>query len=103
MANLREVIYQVVSEGQPMTVRQVFYQLVSQGAITKNETEYKSTVVRLLTNMRRTGTLPFGWIADNTRWMRKPRTYSSLEMALQRTAEAYRRSLWNNQPDYVEV
>src|SRR5262249_2856588 len=47
--------------------------------------------------------IPFGWVADNTRWMRKPRTHSSPEMALQRTAEAYRRSLWDNQELYVEV
>ena len=58
-----------------MTVRQVFYRLVTLGAIGKSEPEYKTTVVRLLTEMRLAGEIPFGWIADNTRWMRKPRTY----------------------------
>jgi hypothetical protein len=87
----------------PMTVRQVFYQLVSQGVIAKTEAEYKSTVVRLLAAMRRAGEIPFDWIADNTRWMRKPKTYSDVEQALQRTAEAYRRSLWDNQDVYVEI
>jgi hypothetical protein len=86
-----------------MTVRQVFYQLVSQGVIDKTEGEYRRTVVRLLTDMRRSGEILFGWVADNTRWMRKPRTYSSLEQALSRTAETYRRALWDNQPVYVEV
>lgn len=86
-----------------MTVRQVFYQLVSLGVIDKTEGEYKATVVRLLANMRRAGEIPFGLIADNTRWMRKPTTYSSLEQALQRTAEHYRRSVWDDQDCYVEI
>lgn len=86
-----------------MTVRQAFYQLVSRGAIAKTEAEYKQTVVRLLTEMRRAREIPFGWIADNTRWMRKPTTFDSLEAALQDTVECYRRSLWRDQPAYVEV
>jgi hypothetical protein len=35
--------------------------------------------------------------------MRKPRTHSSLIEALQRTAETYRRAVWDNQDAYVEV
>jgi hypothetical protein len=69
----------------------------------KTEAEYKGTVVRLLTEMRLDGTIPFGWIADNTRWMRKPRTYSDMEAALENTAQTYRRQLWDNQDTYVEV
>ncbi|HEY7425961.1 MAG TPA: hypothetical protein VH682_17155 [Gemmataceae bacterium] len=103
MAKIRQALYDTIARFQPMTVRQVFYQMVSQGVIGKKETEYKATVVRLLTDMRLSGEIPFGWIADNTRWMRKPRTYSSAEQALRRTAEAYRRSLWDNQDVYVEV
>jgi hypothetical protein len=100
---IRDAIRAALEEDNPMTVRQVFYRLVSTGVIAKTEAEYKSTVVRLLGLMRREGAIPFGWIADNTRWMRKPRTYSSLESALRRTAETYRRSLWDNQDVYVEV
>lgn len=93
----------VLVEDHPMTVRQVFYRLVGLGVIVTSEAEYKSTVVRLLGAMRRESEIPFGWIADNTRWMRKPRTYASLTEALQRTAETYRRALWDEQPVYVEV
>lgn len=100
---IKEAIYDALMEDAPMTVRQVFYRLVSTGVIGKTEGEYKSTVVRLLTRMRLSGEIPFSWIADNTRWMRKPRTWSSLESMLQRTAEAYRRDVWDNQDVYVEV
>jgi hypothetical protein len=86
-----------------MTVRQVFYQLVARGVIAKSENEYKNTVCRLLAQMRRDGELPFGWIADSSRWMRKPDTYSSIEQMLQRTQDTYRRSVWDNQDAYVEV
>jgi hypothetical protein len=103
MAKIRQALFETIDAQQPMTVRQVFYQLVSQGIIAKRESEYKATVIRLLTEMRLQKEIPFGWIADNTRWMRKPRTYSSAEQALRRTAEAYRRSLWDNQDVYVEV
>lgn len=100
---VKEAIYNVVDEDKPMTVRQVFYRLVSNGIIPKTEISYKNVVVRLLGLMRREDELPFSWIADNTRWMRKPRTYSSLEGALHHTAQTYRRALWDSQNAYVEI
>jgi hypothetical protein len=47
--------------------------------------------------------LPFSWIADNTRWMRKPHTFTSVDELLHHTALTYRRSVWNDQNCYVEV
>jgi hypothetical protein len=86
-----------------MTVRQLFYRLVSHGIIAKTEAEYKNAVVRLTAELRLGSHVPYGWIADNTRWQRKPRTHSSLEEALRRTAETYRRSVWDDQDAYVEI
>ncbi len=103
MDAIRGAIYGVLVAENPMTVRQVFYQLVGRGAIEKTEAEYKQTVGRLLTDMRRAGEIPFEWIADNTRWMRKPRTYDSLRQMLELTKDTYRRALWNDQPAYVEI
>jgi len=100
---LRYRMYEVLEQDHPMTVRQLFYQMVSRGIIEKTEGAYKNIVVRLLGDMRRDGDIPFGWITDSTRWMRKPRSFSSLEDALNRTAQTYRRALWDSQPDYVEV
>jgi hypothetical protein len=96
-------MFNLIEADHPMTVRQVFYRMVSAGAIDKTETEYKSTIVRLLGDMRRAGELPYGWIADNTRWMRKPVSHSSAEAALRRTADTYRRALWDDQDTYVEI
>lgn len=103
IATIKAAIHDLLAEEAPCTVRQVFYRLVSAGVIGKTEGEYKSTVVRLLGEMRRNHEIEFNWIADNTRWMRKPRSHSSLEAMLKYSAEAYRRSVWDNQNCYVEV
>ncbi len=99
---IREAIYIALDTDHPQTIRQLFYRLTVEGVIAKTEAEYK-TVVRLTGEMRRAGLLPFEWIADSTRWMRKPRTFDSLEAALQITAQTYRRSLWAESSDYVEI
>lgn len=101
--NVRVTIRELLADEHPMTVRQVFYQLVSRGTIDKTEAQYKQTVVRLLAEMRRAGQIPFEWLADNTRWARKPLTYGSLREMLELARETYRRSLWNDQDAHVEV
>lgn len=103
MLDIRRAIYEVVDRYRPMTVRQVFYQLVSRGVIDKTEAEYKGTVGRLLVDMRRSGEINYRWIADNTRWMRKPQTFSGLADMLQRSQRTYRRAIWDDQECYVEV
>lgn len=99
---IKEEIADILEEDNPATVRQVYYRLVSAGVIEKTEQEYKRTV-RLLTAMRHDEEVPMEWIADYTRWMRKPRTFESGEDALRSTAQLYRRALWSSQPVYVEV
>lgn len=103
IAELKRALYEIIEEMRPMTVRQVFYQAVSRGLIPKSEDEYKRTVVRLLTNMRKDRELPWHWLADNTRWMRKPDSYDSLDHMLEESHSLYRRALWNDQEAYVEI
>jgi len=103
MDAIRDAIYGLASHEHPMTVRQIFYRLVSEGLVGKTEAEYKSTVCRLCSEMRLGGDLPFHWIADNSRWMRKPQSYSGLHSMLAITKSAYRRDLWTSQPEYVEI
>ena len=100
---IRGYLYATLAADNPMTVRQIFYRMVSLGAIAKTEGEHKNTVVRLLGQMRREKVIPFDWLSDSTRWMRKPTSFSSLDEALRRTAQTYRRALWDNQDAYVEI
>jgi len=93
----------ILAEDHPMTVRQVFYRMLPLGLIQKEEAEYKGTVCRLLTRLRREGVVPYGYIADHTRWQRKQATYGSMEDAIGYWTRAYRRELWAEQDAYVEV
>jgi hypothetical protein len=103
MTKIRGVIIAILTEDHPQTVRQIFYALTVRGVIRKLEIEYQRTVVRVLGDMREAGTIPFEYIADNTRWMRKPATFTGLENCLNNTSKFYRRDLWAAMPVYVEV
>jgi hypothetical protein len=98
----RDDLYQIVKAMKPMTVRQVFYQATVRGLVEKAESGY-AKVQNDLTLMRRAGDLPYGWLADNTRWQRKPITFTSVEEALEDTAKFYRKSLWADADAYVEI
>nr|WP_292426284.1 hypothetical protein [Methanoregula sp.] len=88
--------------GTPMTVRQVFYQLETRGFVPKTENGYRQTAKHLL-KMRKIEVIPYHFITDNTRWIRRPRTYQDLDDFLAISKETYRRSVWVMQPVYVEI
>lgn len=103
VAAIRGAIVEVVADDPPMTVRQVFYQLVTRGVIEKSEIEYHRTVIRLMTEMRLAGDLPYDWIIDESRRVRVTRTYDSVADAIEQTARFYRRSALAQSSDYLEV
>lgn len=92
----------LVERHRPATVRQVFYLASVRGLVPKTEKGYR-LVVRRLTHLRRDRGLPYWWIADNTRWMRKSESYNGLRDFLARQVRFYRRALWADSEDYVEV
>jgi len=98
----RNLLLAIIYDGKPMTVRQVFYQATVRGLVEKAESGY-AKVQTDLTVMRRAGDLPYDWLADNTRWQRRPRTFSSVEEALKETAKFYGKSLWDDADAYVEI
>jgi hypothetical protein len=100
---IKDAIKDILESDNPQTVRQVFYALTVRGLIVKIEGEYQQTVVRLLGEMRESGDIPFEWIADNTRWMRKPSSFTGIEHCLNSAAEFYRRNLWASMPIHVEI
>jgi hypothetical protein len=88
----------------PITVRGLYYQaeVAAVAGIDKTEAGY-AKVQRQVLELRREGRLAYAWIADATRWMRKPRSYDSIEDALKATARLYRRNLWRDTDAYVEI
>jgi hypothetical protein len=100
---IRTAIRDVIEDDPPMTVRQVFYQLVARGVIEKTEEQYQGTVIRLMTEMRLDGSLPYSWVVDESRRVRITETYDSIQDALEQTAQFYRRSALAQAPDYIEI
>jgi hypothetical protein len=98
----RDALYDIVAESKPATVRQVYYLATVAGLVPKTENGY-NMVQTDLTLMRRAGSLPYDWLADSTRWERKPQTFNSIERALEDTARLYRKALWANADAYVEI
>src|SRR5690348_2852480 len=89
----RDQLLRIIRAMRPMTVRQVFYQATVGELVEKSEAGYVK-VQNDLVLMRRSGQLPYAWLADNTRWQRKPLTYTGIDEALHDTARLYRKSLW---------
>ena len=102
---LQNQMYAVLKEDNPQSVRHVFYRMTDPRlpeSVEKSDNGYV-TVQRQLTNMRRAGRVPYGWITDASRRGYFTETYSSPVEALEATARFYRRSVWTETPEYVEV
>ena len=94
-------IARIVAQFQPCSVRQGFYQ-----AEVNTSSRRPRTATRRCSGHRRgcakSGVVPFGWISDATRWMRKPHSFGSIEAALQNTVQTYRRAVWHDAAVHVE-
>lgn len=97
-----EAIYNWAHLHHPVTVRQLFYRLVTLDLCDKTEKGYKA-IARIAANMRKDDELPWSYIADNTRWMRKPTSYDTMADALEEMQQYYRKNLWGDQSHYCEI
>ena len=99
-----EFLIDYASEHGPVTVRGLYYQAEVRGiaGIGKDDYGY-AKVQRQVLNLRRAGRLAYRDIADATRWMRKPTTHEGIEEALNDTARFYRKALWRDATEVVEV
>jgi hypothetical protein len=104
MEERAEFLIAYAEEHGPVTVRGLYYQGEVAGlpGIDKTDSSYDK-IQRQVLLLRRAGRLSYEDIADATRWMRKPRSYDSVEDALQATATLYRRNLWRDTNEYIEV
>ena len=100
---LREVLYEIVEEHHPISVRGAFYQATACGVIPKTENEGYRPVQRELLKMRREGVIPWGWITDGSRTVFGHRRYGSLDSYACQVASNYRKDYWCDSDEYVEV
>lgn len=97
-----EIAEEILSEGNPMTVRQVYYQLVSRQVIKNNRGQYQA-VSNALVRARREGIIPWEWIEDRLRRPRQVSMWSGLPSFAETCRISYRRDVWEAQPNYLEV
>jgi hypothetical protein len=102
MFEQRQAILGIVQAMHPMTVRQVFYQATVRGIVAKTEAGYIEAQ-KVVAWLRRNGYVRYDWIADSTRFNRKPTSFEGPGEAIRMYAEAYRKALWTNADSYVEV
>ena len=102
LADRHAALIRITSRIRPASVRAVFYQASVLGIVSKDEPGYRR-VQQDLVRLRQAGAIPFGWIVDGTRWIRKPTSYGGLAEALEHTAESYRKALWRGAPAYCEI
>jgi hypothetical protein len=62
-----------------------------------------SVVARELGHMRESGVLPWEWLTDGTRPVRREVLYDSVRDALESTTRAYRRDPWASQTGRIEI
>jgi hypothetical protein len=99
---LREFILKLPDLYDRATVRQVFYLAEVEGLVAKTESGYRK-VQRQVLAMRREDLLPWSFIADGTRWQRKPESFNSAADYLQSFVRGYRRDLWQKHGMRIEI
>jgi hypothetical protein len=96
-------MYEIAEVSQPITGRGVGYKLFSLNLIPSMGRNDMQVVYRLLKEAREEGTIPWGWIVDETRTLEKVSTWSNPAAFVRTVSRAYRRDFWKQQPERVEV
>jgi hypothetical protein len=104
MKERAEFLISYAEEHGPVTVRGLYYQAEVNGVpgIGKDDKDYNKVQQQVLA-LRRAGDLDYEYIADATRWMRKPTSHGGIRAALQESVRFFRKDLWATAPDYVEI
>ena len=100
--DLIESAKQILAAYHPMTLRQVYYQLVSQQIINNSEAEY-NRLSRALVVARKEGFIPWEWIEDRLRQPRGVSMWRDLPEYIEVILYSYRKDIWEEQPNYLEV
>jgi hypothetical protein len=97
-----DVARTVLTANNPMTVRQVYYQLVSRQVIKNNRSRYQA-VSDALVYARQEGSIPWEWIEDRLRKPRPVPMWTDLSDFIKTVLRSYRRTVWAEQNQYLEV
>jgi len=93
----------ILTEIQPATVRAVAYRLFNERMISSMSRNETNRVSRQLTAAREEGAIPWEWIVDETRSAERVGMWDSPEQIINTATKQYRRNVWKEQNDWVEV
>ena len=93
---------QLLAEHGVMTLRHLYYLLISAGTIQNSMKSYQS-LVRIIGGARRRGEIAYSSLVDGTRSTVKPGSWSGLAEFSDTVREAYRKDLWQQQKEYIEL
>lgn len=85
MIERRKAFAEIIRTEGPLSVRHVYYSAITRHLIEKDSNRSRknySKVQRAALDLRRSGEIPYSLIVDNTRLMRKPTTWDSLDSML---------------------
>ena len=105
IAQLEKQILDILEDDHPQSVRHVFYRLTDhrlEVSIDKTEAGYGQVQQRLV-KMRRSGDLPYGWIADSSRLGYHVDQFENIGQFVASVASLYRQTLWSDDLPLVEV
>ncbi len=100
---LRGLCYDILEEIHPATVRAVCYRLFVLKAIPDMSTNSTAKISRVLTGAREDGFIPWEWIVDETRELERVSQWDDPADFANTVKRAYRRDLWAQQPQRVEI
>jgi hypothetical protein len=102
MAQWHSSLIAVLQSGQPMTLRRLFYQCVVRGLVEKTENSY-TTLSAEFVRMRDEGRMPFGWMADFTRYIDEPLMFGGPDDALAWLSDVYKLDPWSETDGQLQV
>lgn len=98
-------ILEVAATSYPLSIRHLFYCMTNPRLpepVEKSDAGYRHVQHRI-TQLRRSGRLPYRWIADATRRGHHVSTFDNGAEFVRAMAGLYRADLWRDSDEYVEV
>jgi hypothetical protein len=105
IARRRETIFGFLERDYPQSVRHVFYLMTDPRlhcAVEKSEHGYRHVQYQI-SEMRKAGELPYGWIVDATRRGYHVATFDGRADFIRQVAGLYRANAWEDADSYCEV
>jgi hypothetical protein len=102
MVNRRRIVFEIIRDEHPATVRQVYYQADVRHLVGKSDADYDK-IQSIVTEHRRSGLVPYPWIVDEGRRVREAYTVKGIPEALRDTINQHRKDPWESVDEYVQI